>query len=79
MVADGLALMRDSVVEIDFSQREAGKPTSTIEEIPNYVWDLSMGKSAREAPLKEGDDGCDAMRYEVMDRDRRGGIPVRFM
>lgn len=79
MVADGLALMRGSVVEIDFSQREAGKPTSTIEEIPNYVWDLSMGKSAREAPLKEGDDGCDAMRYEVMDRDRRGGIPVRFM
>jgi phage terminase large subunit len=77
---NGIRLMRNVVVERDQDLKEAGKPTCTIEEIPGYVWDMSMGKTAREAPVKENDDGCDMMRYTIATIDRRfARAPVRFI
>lgn len=56
---------RDAVTFPDAALRNAGKPTSTIEEIPDYVWDDSSTKAPKETPLKMNDHGCDAMRYMV--------------
>ncbi len=58
-------LLTNSVVELDPDLVEGARPTSTIEEIPGYVWD---GKG-KEQPAKVDDDGCDAMRYAIADRD----------
>jgi phage terminase large subunit len=58
-------LLTDSVVERDPDLVEGARPTSTIEEVPGYVWD---GKG-KEKPAKVDDDGCDAMRYVIADRD----------
>lgn len=66
--ADGkprIFFFRDAVVFEDKSLREAGKPMSTIEEIPDYIWDNSSTKAPKETPLKMNDHGCDAMRYMV--------------
>lgn len=57
-------------VELDRDVEDAKKPTSTLEEIPQYVWDIATtGVAAerppKEAPKKENDHGCDAMRYMV--------------
>jgi len=72
-----LTVMRDTVRERDMSQEEAKLPASTAEEIPGYVWANPKGK---EAPLKEQDDGCDAMRYMVAERDLGAGEPkVRWL
>jgi len=57
-------LMRDSLVERDMSLDERKQPTCTEEEIPGYVW-----RPDREEPLKVGDDGCDALRYMIAERD----------
>jgi hypothetical protein len=62
-------VMRDSVVERDPSLVEAKKPTCTAEEIPGYVWAVKPGGSLKEEPRKEEDDGCDASRYMVAERD----------
>jgi hypothetical protein len=71
-----LVLMRDAVVHVDQWQAEAKLPTCTAEEVPGYVWADSKTK---EQPLKENDDGCDAMRYMVAQRDLVGRPRVRFM
>jgi phage terminase large subunit len=55
----------DSIVERDPDLQEGARPTCTIEEIPGYVWD---GKG-KEQPAKVDDDGSDAMRYAIADRD----------
>lgn len=73
MAGDGkprLYLMRDSRLEPDRSLAEAGKPTSTEEEIESYVWDTSAGRRKGEEPVKRDDHGMDAMRYLVMQFDR---------
>ena len=36
-----------------------------IEEIPGYRWDASAAERGKDAPVKELDDHCDAMRYAV--------------
>jgi PBSX family phage terminase large subunit len=64
-----LMLMRDSLVERDQELAEAMKPCCTAEEVVGYVWDTGGGKKIKEAPLKEDDHGCDAMRYLVAERD----------
>jgi phage terminase large subunit len=64
-----LFLLRDSVVERDEELAEAMKPCCTAEEVVGYVWDTGGGKKIKEAPLKEDDHGCDAMRYLVAERD----------
>lgn len=75
---------RDALLWEDKSLREAGKPTCTVDEIPDYIWDNTgaAGKAPKEAPLKVNDHGCDAMRYMVAKLDlvsrvrRRPGDPV---
>ncbi|MGD2042035.1 MAG: phage terminase large subunit [Acidimicrobiia bacterium] len=69
-----LFVLRDSTVRRDQELVDAHKPTSTVEEIPGYVWD-----AAKEAPVKEEDDGCDAMRYLVAHLDLRGEYNIRFV
>jgi len=55
----------DSVVEVDPELAEGSRPISTIEEIPGYVWN----DKGKDEPAKVDDDGCDAMRYVIADRD----------
>lgn len=66
--ADGkprIFFFRDAVLHTDAEMKGAGKPTSTIEELADYIWDDSSNKAPRETPLKMNDHGCDAMRYMV--------------
>lgn len=58
-------LLQESVVERDQELAEASRPTSTIEEIPGYVW----SDKGKEEPAKVDDDGCDAMRYAIANED----------
>jgi hypothetical protein len=61
----GLFLMENSVVFRDETLIGDGRPASTIEEIPGYVW-LKRGiaggtvndKKLQDEPLKENDHGC---------------------
>ena len=64
-----LFIMRGCWVELDQDLHEAKLPTSTVEEIPGYVW--ADGKK-KEEPVKEHDHGVDAMRYAVMYLDASG-------
>lgn len=67
-----LFLMRGCTVDVDKDLEQRLRPTSTVQEVPGYVWDTSE----KERPVKEDDHGCDAMRYVCMLRDR--GSAVRF-
>lgn len=53
-----LRFLRDSLVERDQMLVDKGKPTSTPEEFPGYVWDTRQGRRQGEAPVKEDDHGC---------------------
>jgi PBSX family phage terminase large subunit len=57
---------REAVVERDPDLEESGKPTSTVDELPGYVW---ADKKTKEEPVKEDDHGCDAMRYIAAQRE----------
>lgn len=74
-----LFLLRDAVVARDKALVEAGRPASTEEEFTGYVWAVKPGGELKEAPVKEGDDGMDAMRYAVANLDLGGRPRVRFM
>lgn len=65
--------MRDACVERDADLVDAKLPTSTVEEIPGYIW--APGK---EQPVKSQDDGCDTARYLVAEFDLRGQTNVRW-
>lgn len=70
--ADGrprLFIMRDALVERDPELEEAKKPLCTKDEIVGYIWDTGGGKKPKEQPVKEDDDGVDAMRYMVAECD----------
>jgi phage terminase large subunit len=68
-------ILHDSLVERDRALIDAKKPTCTAEELPGYIWQ----NNDKEAPVKENDHGCDAMRYLVADRDLGGRPRVRFL
>lgn len=67
-----LSILRGATVHRDPALVEAERPASTAEEIPGYIWN-----EAKDAPVKDLDDGCDAMRYWVADQDLRGETKVR--
>ncbi len=69
-------LFRDARVWRDPDLVDAHKPTCTAEEVPGYVW---ADHKTKEGPVKENDDGCDAMRYMVAQRDLGGRPRVRWM
>lgn len=70
-----LFVCRDSLVEADQSRADAHKPVCLSDELSGYVW----ADTAKEQPVKEDDDGCDAMRYYVAHRDLGGQFNVRFI
>lgn len=72
-------IFRGCTIERDPALVDAKRPASTAEEIPGYVWDTSNGRKAKEAPVKEMDDGCDQMRYVVAERDLGARPKVRFL
>lgn len=69
-----ISFLRSALVERDPELAEAGRPCSTIEEIPGYVWN-----ETKDQPVKEMDDGCDAMRYLVADQDLRHEVKMRWL
>lgn len=70
-----LFILRTACRERDGDLVEAGRPACTYEEIPGYVWN---GKG-KEEPVKEMDDGCDAARYIVAERDLQARVGVRWL
>lgn len=73
-----LFLCRDALVSRDEYRAAAFKPVSTEQEMEVYIYGPN-GK--KEEPLKENDDGCDALRYAVayIDNIGRSPIEVRIM
>lgn len=79
-----LLLCRNATVAKDPMLVDQAKPTSTLEEIPGYVWDVATSanasnKNARENPLKKDDHGMDAMRYVVAYLDLQGLPRLRWI
>lgn len=74
-----LFLMRDAVVKRDDALVEAVRPACTEEEFPGYVWAIKPGGELKEEPVKEMDDGMDAMRYMVAERDLGGRPRIRTL
>lgn len=73
-------ILRDTVVEVDQELAQHRKPTCTADEIPGYIWlPPAPGRKAKEEPLKELDDGCDALRYIVAERDFGVRPSVRWL
>lgn len=70
-----IMIMRDGVVRTDPALVDAKKPTCTVEEIPGYVWN----DKGKEEPVKNEDDGCDAMRYAVQEADTGVRPRVRWI
>jgi len=56
-------IVRGARVQVDMDLKEAGKPTSTQEEIGGYVWNDATKK---EEPVKADDHGVDSLRYLCM-------------
>lgn len=67
-------LLRNARVEVDQELVDVNAPTCTEEEIPGYVWN---DKVTKEQPVKDEDDGCDAMRYMVAERDLKGDFSFK--
>jgi PBSX family phage terminase large subunit len=65
-----LYVLRDSLVERDSEQKEAGLPTCFSDEIEGYVWEPDpRGLLAKDRPLKERDDSMDCARYAAAYED----------
>lgn len=74
-----LFVMRDAVIERDQALADAGRPTSTAEEMSGYVWAVKPGAAGglKEQPLKENDHGADALRYVVAAVDLVGQSSIQ--
>lgn len=64
-----LYLMRDSLVERDPVLVEKRLPTSTEEEVPGYVWNVTGGRKKGEEPVDKDNHGMDTLRYMVHTMD----------
>lgn len=71
--------VRDARVRRDSTLADAGKPTSTIEELTGYVWPDGKTGDKAEEPVKEHDHGMDDMRYMVAHKDLRGEPKIRWI
>lgn len=69
-----LFVLRDAVLDRDEALVEAGRPASTHEEIGGYVWN-----EAKDQPVKDQDDGMDAMRYLVAHLDLQPTVRMRWL
>jgi phage terminase large subunit len=61
----GLYIFENCLTNRDPELVDSKQPTGVLEEISGYVWQ----DKGKEAPVKEHDDGCDALRYMVAHRD----------
>lgn len=64
-----IMIFRDCVVSRDRDLMDAKQPTALEEEPETYIWDTRQGMKKGEQPIKESDDGLDALRYLVAARD----------
>lgn len=71
-----LFIMRGACRDRDQELVDLGKPASTEEEIPGYIW---RDHATKEEPVKENDHGNDAMRYLIADRDLQGEATFRWL
>lgn len=74
-----LYVCKDAVIKRDPKLVAARRPTCLEEEITTYVWDQRSQpgtENLREAPVKQDDHSCDALRYGVMQFDQ--GTRLRF-
>jgi phage terminase large subunit len=61
-----LFFVRNALIETDAQMRDLHRPTSTVQELPSYVWEPRRdGRPAKEQPVKVDDHGMDTMRYLV--------------
>lgn len=78
-------LSPEALVSVDEELKNSAKPTSTIDEIPGYVWDqaregtAAAEKPPKEEPKKADDHGCDGMRYMVSYLDIKGTPRIRWL
>lgn len=72
-----LYFLRNALIERDLGLLDSHKPISTVDEITGYTWDPA-GKTPKEAPLKDGDHGMDAMRYLIAYLDLKGAPRARW-
>ena len=61
-----LFILRDSLVEIDQSLKEAKKPYRIESEWDGYIWKET---GTKEEPVKKDDHGMDLVRYSCMQVD----------
>lgn len=75
-----IQFFRDALVEKDRTLVDKKLPTSTVEEIPGYIWapEPPSADRKREQPVKRNDHGCDAKRYFVCEIDLHGQTNVRW-
>lgn len=67
-----LFILKNARMRRDQELADTGRPTSTAEEMPGYIWEPTPdGKVEKDRPLKENDHGLDAARYVVADQDIR--------
>lgn len=76
-----LFFFRHAVVQKDEKLHRFGKPQSTVEEVPGYIWDPGSRNSeiTKEEPKKVNDHGCDAMRYMVVYKDSGSSVQFRTL
>jgi phage terminase large subunit len=75
-----LYICRESVVHKDPKLLASRRPTCLEEEITTYVWDQRAQpgtENLREAPVKQDDHSCDALRYAVAQKDLVGRLRFR--
>jgi phage terminase large subunit len=70
-----IMFMRDAGRVRDIDREDQKRPTSTVAEIPGYVWN----DKGKDEPMKIDDDGMDTMRYAMMELDVAVRPRVRFM
>lgn len=75
----GLFFVRDASLRIDKELEEAGKPTSTEQEMDGYVWDEKISRLVNskrdELPIDKDNHGIDATRYMVAFADSLADDP----
>lgn len=76
-----LFVLASALVERDQQLDDSGRPASTIEEFPGYIWKSGPdGKPLpKEGPLKENDHGMDCVRYIVAEQDLKVRPRVRWI
>ena len=71
-----LRFMDGALLERDPLLAEGMKPCQTTDEFGGYIW---ADHKSKDQPVKEEDDGMDAVRYVVADRDLNMSGSVRWL